>query len=87
MKIETVSFNNQNYPKFQSKGNASQFAIPFAKHVCSGYGVDIGCMKEEWAFPGANLVDPLLKDNSFMPGYSTQCDLLQSPTINWEQHL
>jgi hypothetical protein len=24
---------------------------------------------------------------SSMPGYSTQCDLLQSPTINWEQHL
>lgn len=58
--IETISFKNRVYPKFQSEGNAAQFAIPFAKHICIGNGVDIGCMKQEWAFPGAKLVDPLL---------------------------
>jgi len=61
--LETITFNNKKYPKFQTEGNASQFAIPFAKHVCSGHGVDIGCMKEEWAFPGAKLVDPVLEGN------------------------
>jgi len=59
---ETVTFKDKKYPKFQSEGNAAQFAIPFAKHVCRGYGVDIGCMKPEWAFPGANLVDPILDE-------------------------
>jgi len=60
--IETITFKNKVYPKFQSVGNAAQFAIPFAKHICVGNGVDIGCMKQEWAFPGAKLVDPLLEE-------------------------
>jgi predicted SAM-dependent methyltransferase len=30
--------------------------------MCKGYGVDIGCMKEEWAFPGAETVDPQLNN-------------------------
>lgn len=55
--IETIEFKGKIYPKFQSIGHASQFAIPFAKHVCKGKGVDIGCMKEEWAFPGSIPVD------------------------------
>jgi len=61
--IKTITFKDKIYPKFQSEGNAAQFAIPFAKHVCSGNGVDIGCMKPEWAFPGAKLVDPILEGN------------------------
>jgi len=60
--IDTVRFKDNTYPKFQSEGNAAQFAIPFAKHVCLGTGVDIGCMKKEWAFPGANLVDPAINE-------------------------
>ena len=55
--IDTIKFKNKVYPKFQSEGNASQFAIPFAKHVCKGDGYDIGCMKEEWAFPGSTPID------------------------------
>lgn len=58
MGIETVEFEGQRYPAFQAQGNAAQFAIPFAKHVCKGRGVDIGCGKKEWAFPEAILVDP-----------------------------
>ena len=57
MKIPTVSFNKISYPAFQSTGNAAQFAIPYAKHVCVGEGYDIGCMKREWAFPGAIPID------------------------------
>jgi len=55
--IETIIYKNNIYPKFQSVGNASQFAIPFAKHVCNGIGYDIGCMKEDWSFPGSIPID------------------------------
>lgn len=51
--IDFVEFKGVLYPKIQSIGNASQFAIPFAKHYCKGVGVDIGFCKEEWKFPGA----------------------------------
>ena len=60
--IETIAFNDSKYPMFQTKGHASQFAIPFAKHVCRGIGLDIGCMKEEWAFPGAKAIDKDFED-------------------------
>lgn len=60
--IETIKFQGNLYPKFQSQGNAAQFAIPYAKMVCAGLGVDIGCMKTEWAFPGAIPIDPVLDD-------------------------
>ena len=48
-----IEFKGEKYPMFQTEGNASQFAIPFAKHVCKGKGVDIGFGKESWKFPGA----------------------------------
>lgn len=60
--IKTINYKGKIYPEFQTKGNAAQFAIPYAKHVCQGVGVDIGSMKPEWAFPGAFLVDPSLND-------------------------
>lgn len=55
--IETIEFNNKKYPLFQSQGNAARFAIPYAQQVCKGDGYDIGCMKREWAFPGAHAID------------------------------
>ena len=55
--MELVTFDNTNYPKFQATGNASQFAIPFAKHFCKGYGYDIGYSREEWKFPDARGID------------------------------
>ena len=55
--IEVITYNGENYPKFQSEGNASQFAIPFARKVCKGIGYDVGCMKREWSFPGSIPVD------------------------------
>ena len=58
----TIEFNGKLYPKFQSEGNAAQFAIPFAKHVCKGYGYDIGCGKKEWGFPGAVHIDITYSD-------------------------
>jgi hypothetical protein len=38
-------------------GNASQFAIPYAKHFCKGNGYDIGFCKEEWKLPNARGID------------------------------
>lgn len=64
MPIETINFKNQIYPHFQSIGFASQFAIPFAKHVCQGVGYDIGCGCKEWSFPGSIPID-LIFNNGY----------------------
>tara|TARA_B100000085_G_scaffold176942_1_gene161230 strand:+ start:2535 stop:3026 length:492 start_codon:yes stop_codon:yes gene_type:complete len=55
--VEIIEHGGLYYPAFQKEGHASQFAIPFAKHLCKGEGLDIGCMKKEWAFPGATPID------------------------------
>lgn len=55
--IKTIKFNNKIYPEFQTEGNASQFAIPYALKVCHGEGYDIGCMKKEWSFPNSIPID------------------------------
>ena len=55
--MQTLEYKGDLYPEFQAQGNASQFAIPFAKHFCKGVGYDIGCCKKEWAFPGATPID------------------------------
>lgn len=60
--INTIKHLSNEYPEFQSKGYASQFAIPYAKHVCNGVGVDVGCNREEWKFPGSIAVDPLINE-------------------------
>jgi len=62
MKIETITYRGKTYPKFQSEGFASKFAIPFAQQVCKGEGLDIGCMKVEWALPGAVPIDLTFND-------------------------
>ena len=64
MGIKVITYNNKTYPEFQCKGFAAQFAFPYAKQFCSGLGFDIGCMKEEWAFPGSIPVD-ISFDNEF----------------------
>jgi len=60
--MELIKFNGQSYPAFQAKGNAAKYAIPFAQEICSGIGYDIGCMKVEWALPGAIPIDISFKD-------------------------
>lgn len=60
--MKIINYQNSSYPEFQTQGNGAQFAIPYAKHVCEGKGVDVGCNKPEWAFPGAYLVDPVIND-------------------------
>ena len=60
--IPTVTFKGAQYPAFQATGQASRFVMPFALEVCKGHGVDVGCNRPEWAFPGATLVDLTLPD-------------------------
>jgi SAM-dependent methyltransferase len=60
--MKTIQYKNKIYPKFQDEGNASQFAIPFAKHFCVGVGYDIGCNRLDWAYPGAQPIDLLFDD-------------------------
>jgi len=60
--MEIIFFDGEKYPKFQALGNASQFAIPYAKHFCKGNGYDIGFCKEEWKLPNARGIDISLSD-------------------------
>lgn len=55
--IETIEFQGENYPLFQTNGNAARFCLPFALEVCKGEGYDIGCGKLEWSFPDSIPVD------------------------------
>jgi len=55
--MKLIEFRGKMYPTFQTEGNASQFAIPYAQHFCKGVGYDIGCMKKEWSFPGSIPID------------------------------
>ena len=55
--MELIYHEDQKAPKFQSEGNASQFAIAYAKKFCKGVGYDIGYSKESWKFPNAIGID------------------------------
>lgn len=58
--MRTIEFNGKKYPFFQTQGNAAQFIIPFAKQVCKGVGVDVGCNRQEWSYPGSIMIDPTI---------------------------
>jgi SAM-dependent methyltransferase len=59
-----IEYNGKQYPDFQAEGNASQFAIPFAKKFCKGVGYDIGCNRLSWSLP-----DSIPIDLNFNDGY------------------
>lgn len=61
--MNKIKFNEKEYPLLQSLGNASQFAIPYAKYFCQGKGYDVGCNRLEWAFPGSIPIDISFEDN------------------------
>jgi SAM-dependent methyltransferase len=78
--IETINYKGNIYPKFQTEGNAAQFAIPFAKHVCVGKGADVGCNRLEWVFPGAIPIDPIINGFSALdfPSQANELDYIFS---------
>lgn len=57
--MELIEYKGHNYPKFQAEGFAAKFAIPYAQQVCKGKGIDVGCNRIEWCFPGATPIDPV----------------------------
>jgi len=61
--MDIINYKGVEYPLFQSMGNAAQFAIPYAKHLCTGTGYDIGCGSAEQAFPGAIPIDITIDDD------------------------
>lgn len=62
MPIETIHFEGEDYPTYQTRGFASQFAFPFALQVCHGKGYDIGCNRKEWSLPGSIPIDKEFPD-------------------------
>jgi len=69
--MELIKYKGEIYPKFQEEGNAAQYAIPFAKQFCKGYGFDIGCKYKDWSLPNSIPIDL-----SFNNGY----DAINLPT-------
>lgn len=63
MSIDLFWYGHDYYPEWEKSGFSARFAFPFAKEVCKGVGYDVGCGKEEWAFPGAMAVDPAIPDS------------------------
>lgn len=57
--MDLITFDNNKYPQFQSEGFASKFAFPYAKEVCKGRGVDVGCNRIEWMLYSENYNDNL----------------------------
>jgi len=55
--INLIEYRDEKYPILQTEGYAAQYIFPFASKICFGKGYDIGCMKKEWAFPGAIPID------------------------------
>lgn len=76
--IETITYKGKQYPKFQTEGYASRFAIPYAQRVCNGVGVDIGCNREEWSFPGSTPIDPVINEWDAMNFPQTNLDYIFS---------
>lgn len=72
MPIETIQHKGNSYPAFQASGNAARFVKEFAKEVCKGVGVDVGCNRMEWCLQGAIAVDPVINewDAYNLPGYN-----------------
>ncbi len=57
--IKTLNFRDRNYPEFITNGYHSRFIMPVAEEII-GYdklGVDVGCKRIEWAYPGSVCVD------------------------------
>jgi len=44
-------YRGELYPDYLRRGNASRFAVPFARLFCTGKGIDVGAGR--WPFPGA----------------------------------
>ena len=60
--MQIIEYKKNWYPEFQTKGFAAKYIFPFAEEVLKGKGLDIGCSKKEWAFPGSMPIDLIFDD-------------------------
>ena len=60
--MNTIKYDGKEYLELQTKGFAAQYAFPFAKQILTGKGLDIGPNREDWAFPGARMIDLVIPD-------------------------
>lgn len=62
--MKLIRFMERDYPEFLSHGNHAQYILPVAKQILGDktLGVDVGCKKPEWAYPGALLADIAIDD-------------------------
>jgi SAM-dependent methyltransferase len=60
--MKFVEHENKIYPALQTNGNAARFALPFAKELLQGNGLDIGCNNPKWAYPGSIMIDLMIDD-------------------------
>lgn len=58
MPLNFITFKNDQYPIWQSEGNAARWVRPLQDYLLSGHGLDIGYSKEEWRYPAAMGIDP-----------------------------
>lgn len=56
------NYEGTDYLDIQKEGFAAQYCLPFAKKLCKGDGLDVGCNRLEWALPGAKVVDIEFED-------------------------
>lgn len=63
--MKLIKFMDKNYPEFLAEGNHAQYILPIAKQILKNknIGVDVGCKKPEWSYPGAILADIELDNN------------------------
>lgn len=63
--MNIISFMDKDYPAFLAEGNHAQYILPVAKQILrnKNLGVDVGCKKPSWAYPGAILADIDLTEN------------------------
>ena len=60
--MNTIKYDGKEYLELQTKGFAAQYAFSFAKQILTGKGLDIGPNREDWAFPGARMIDLVIPD-------------------------
>ena len=58
-----IRFKHQIVPDHITEGHHSQYIIPVARKICKGVGLDIGCNRPEWSFPGSRPIDITLPDD------------------------
>lgn len=65
-----IEFKGSRYPDLQAEGNAAGWVKEFAKKILpEGIGYDVGCNREEWAYPGSMMIDKTFGGDAYSLPY------------------